>query len=82
MGDCFKSYSCWSQSTSSNMVLQVQEETLLYNQVIQGTIFCDRGFPEETVSWTLELVFSGGTVVHSEVDVYFTVYYRFVESNY
>ena len=59
------------------MVLQVQEETLLENQEIKGTILCDRGCSRETVSYPPELVFYSGTMGHSEVDVDFEVYYRF-----
>ena len=64
------------------MVFQLQEETWFYNQEIQGTILCERGCPEETVSQTLELIFSSGTMGHSEADVYFSVYYRFTVSKY
>ena len=51
------------------MVFQLQEETWLDNQEIQGTILCKRGYPEETVSKTPELIFSSGPVGHSEFDV-------------
>ena len=53
------------------MVFQVQEDTWLDYQDIEGTILCERGCPEETVSWTPKLVSSSGTVSHSEVDVDF-----------
>ena len=45
-----KEVSCWSQCASSNMVFQVQEETWMDNQEIQGTILCKRGYPEVIVS--------------------------------
>ena len=45
-------------------------------------ILCKKGYPEEIFSQTPELVFSSGTMGHSEVDVDFAVYYRFAESNY
>ena len=64
------------------MVFQVQEETLLGYQEIQGTILCKRECPEDTVSGSPELVFSGGMVGHSEVDVDFSVYSKFAESIY
>ena len=79
MGYFFKEFSFQSQHSSRNMVLQVQEETLLEFQDIQGIILCERGCPEETVSQTPELAFSSGLVKHSEIDVDFEVYYRFVE---
>ena len=82
MGNYFKEFNLWSQCASRNMVLQVQEETWLENQEIQGTILCERWCSEETVSWTLELVFYNGPVDHSEIGVDFEVYYRFSESNY
>ena len=47
------------------------------DQEIHGTILCERECPEETVSRTPELVLSSSTVVHSEVNVDFEVYYRF-----
>ena len=80
--DCFKEVSCWSQCASKNIVFQVQDETWLDNQEIQSMILCEMGCPEDTVSWTPELVFSIGKVGHSEVNVYFSVYSRFVESKY
>ena len=61
------------------MVFQVQEETWLENQEIQGTILCERGCLEETVSWNTELVFYSVTVGHSEVDIDFIVYSRFAD---
>ena len=79
MGDSSKALSCRSQYASSNMVLQVQEETWLDYQDIQGMILCERGCIEETVSWTLELILYSSTVGHSEVDVDFAVYSRFAE---
>ena len=42
-------------------------------------ILCKRGYPEEIVSLTPELIFSSGPVGHSEVDVDFAVYYRFAK---
>ena len=77
MGDCFKEVNFWAQCASSNMVFKVQEETWLDDQEIHGTILCERECPEETVSRTPELVLSSSTVVHSEVNVDFEVYYRF-----
>ena len=53
------------------MAFQVQERTLLDYQEIQDTIFCEMRCPEDTVSWTPELLFSSGPVGHSEVDVDF-----------
>ena len=50
MGDFFKEFNWWSQFASMNMVFKVQEETWLDDQEIQGTILCERGFPEDTVS--------------------------------
>ena len=73
----FKKISFWSQCDSSTIVFQVQEEKLLDNQEIQGTIFCERSFPEETVSKTPGLIFYIGPVGHSEFDVYFALYCRF-----
>ena len=64
------------------MVFQVQEETWLDNQEIQGTILCKRVYPEEVVSKTPKLISSSGTMGHSEFNVYFAVYSRFVESKY
>ena len=64
------------------MVFQVQEETWLDYQEIQGKISCERGCLEETFSWTPELILSNGPVGHSEFDVDFEVYYRFSESKY
>ena len=64
------------------MVFKVQEETWLGDQEIQGKILCERGCPEETFSWTNEFIFSIGKVVHSEVDVDFSVYSSFSESKY
>ena len=49
------------------------------NQEIQGTILCERGCPEETVSQTPQLILFSGTVGHSEVDVDFEVYSRFAD---
>ena len=71
MVDGSKSGSFWSQFSSGNMVFQVQEETWLYYQEIQGKLLCKKECTEEDVSWTLELVFLGVTVVHSEVNVDF-----------
>ena len=59
------------------MLSQVQEGTILDNQENQGTIFCERGFTEKTISQTPELIFSSGPVGHSEVDVDFVVFSRF-----
>ena len=59
------------------MIFQVQEETWLEYQEIQVTVLCERGCPEETVSWTPELLFSSGPVGHIEVNVYFSVYSMF-----
>ena len=53
------------------MVFQVQDETLLCYQDIQGVILYDRVCPEENVSWTLELAFASSKMVHIQVDVYF-----------
>ena len=64
------------------MVFQVKYETWLENKEIQYMIFCESTWTEETLSWTPELVFSTGPVGHSEVEVEFSVYYRFAESNY
>ena len=64
------------------MFFQVQEETWLDNQEIQGTILCKRGYKEEIISLTPELIFSSGPVAHSEVDVDFAVYSRFAKSKY
>ena len=58
MWDFFKEVSCWSQYSSRNMVFQLEEETWLDNQEIQGAILCQTGCPEETVSWTPSLIFS------------------------
>ena len=52
------------------------------NKEIQGMILCERVCIEETVSLNPELVFSNGTVGHSEIDVDFVVYSRFAESKY
>ena len=77
MGDCFKEVNWWSKCSSMKIVFKVQEETWLENQEIQGKILCERGCPEDTVSWTHELVLYSGTVGHSEVDIDFAVYSRF-----
>ena len=55
---------------------------ILYYQETQGVILCNMRYPEENVSWTLEQVFYSGPVRHSEDDVYFSVCFRFAESNY
>ena len=62
------------------MVPQVKEETWLEYQEIQGTIFCNIVLPDDTVSWTPELILSSGTMGDSEVDVDFSIYSRFEES--
>ena len=49
MGDFFKEVSFWSQFASRNMVFQVQEETWLENQEIQGMILCGRVYQEDIV---------------------------------
>ena len=82
MGDSFKEVSCWSQSSSENIVFQVQEETWLYYQEIQGLILCERVCSKETISLIPELVFSSGPVRHIDVDVDFAVYYVFAKSKY
>ena len=41
-----------------------------------------RDFKKVLFPWTSEISFSSGPVGHSEVDVDFEVYYRFVESRY
>ena len=80
MGDFYKEVVCRSQYDSSNMFLQVQEETWFYYQEIKGKILCERRCTEETVSWTLELTLSSGPVGHSEVDFKISVFNRFAES--
>ena len=57
----------------------MQDGAWLFYQTNQGTIFCDRGCSEETVSWTLRQVFSSSQVDHVEVDVDYAVYSIFVD---
>ena len=56
------------------MVFQVQEETWLDYQEIQGKILCERGCTEENVSWTLGLILPSVPVVKSEFDIDLAVY--------
>ena len=45
-------------------------------------VLCERGCAEETFYLTPELVFSSGTVGHSEFSVGFAAYSKFEESKY
>ena len=45
-------------------------------------LLCERRYPKETVYSTPKLVLSSSPVGHSEIDVNFAVYSRFVESKY
>ena len=60
----------------------MQDEIWFKCQEIQGILLCDKGFPEDTVSWNFELVFSSGPVGYSEIDSDSEVDYKFADSKY